>query len=198
MHLLASFIVIFFALSAGFGYAQTAGTTPLTLEQFKEALPLDDARELDLQGFLDLQNEGPVTVLDVRSEKSFAQRHLKGSVNAPLTELTEKTLPALIPDKNMPVVLACDYSFQPVRTIAMTLQAYPVLKAAGYTKIYRLNLWQAADGKNMLSNEEQEKRLPFETAAEEPPVMCTMDAKACPDGSFVSRTGPHCEFAPCP
>jgi endonuclease YncB( thermonuclease family) len=29
-------------------------------------------------------------------------------------------------------------------------------------------------------------------------VVCTMDAKQCPDGSFVSRTGPNCEFAPCP
>lgn len=27
---------------------------------------------------------------------------------------------------------------------------------------------------------------------------CTMDAKVCPDGSSVSRTGPNCEFAPCP
>ncbi|MEZ0225239.1 MAG: hypothetical protein ACAH83_11840 [Alphaproteobacteria bacterium] len=30
------------------------------------------------------------------------------------------------------------------------------------------------------------------------PVACTMDAKICPDGSGVSRTGPNCEFAPCP
>jgi hypothetical protein len=29
-------------------------------------------------------------------------------------------------------------------------------------------------------------------------VACTMDAKQCPDGSYVSRTGPNCEFAPCP
>jgi len=29
-------------------------------------------------------------------------------------------------------------------------------------------------------------------------VACTMDAKICPDGSYVGRTGPHCEFAPCP
>ena len=28
-------------------------------------------------------------------------------------------------------------------------------------------------------------------------VMCTMDAKLCPDGSYVSRTGPNCEFTPC-
>lgn len=29
-------------------------------------------------------------------------------------------------------------------------------------------------------------------------VMCTMEAKMCPDGSGVGRTGPNCEFAPCP
>lgn len=27
---------------------------------------------------------------------------------------------------------------------------------------------------------------------------CTMDAKICPDGSAVGRTGPNCEFAACP
>ncbi len=27
---------------------------------------------------------------------------------------------------------------------------------------------------------------------------CTMDAKVCSDGSSVGRTGPNCEFAPCP
>lgn len=29
-------------------------------------------------------------------------------------------------------------------------------------------------------------------------VVCTQDAKQCPDGSYVSRTGPNCEFAACP
>ena len=27
---------------------------------------------------------------------------------------------------------------------------------------------------------------------------CTLEAKICPDGSTVGRTGPNCEFAPCP
>jgi hypothetical protein len=27
---------------------------------------------------------------------------------------------------------------------------------------------------------------------------CTMEAKLCPDGSAVGRTGPNCEFAECP
>jgi len=33
---------------------------------------------------------------------------------------------------------------------------------------------------------------------EETPIACTMDAKMCPDGTYVSRIGPKCEFAPCP
>ncbi len=30
------------------------------------------------------------------------------------------------------------------------------------------------------------------------PTACTMEAKLCPDGSAVGRSGPNCEFAPCP
>lgn len=30
------------------------------------------------------------------------------------------------------------------------------------------------------------------------PTVCTQDAKQCPDGSYVGRTGPRCEFAECP
>lgn len=29
-------------------------------------------------------------------------------------------------------------------------------------------------------------------------IACTMDAKMCPDGSYVGRSGPKCEFAACP
>jgi len=29
-------------------------------------------------------------------------------------------------------------------------------------------------------------------------IACTMEAKLCPDGSAVGRSGPNCEFAPCP
>jgi len=31
-----------------------------------------------------------------------------------------------------------------------------------------------------------------------PAVACPMDARACPDGSYVGRVGPDCAFAPCP
>ena len=30
------------------------------------------------------------------------------------------------------------------------------------------------------------------------PTACTLEAKVCPDGTAVGRTGPNCEFAVCP
>ena len=132
----------------------------MTLDKFKEALP-ETSEELDLPGFLALKDKGAVTVLDVRSKEAYERRHLAGSLNAPLTDLTEKNLPALAPDKDTPVVLVCDFSFFPTRMISMTFQAYPVLKSQGYNKIYRLNLWQNKKGGEMTSTEAQEKALAF-------------------------------------
>ena len=28
--------------------------------------------------------------------------------------------------------------------------------------------------------------------------VCSIDARLCPDGTFVSQSGPRCEFTPCP
>lgn len=37
----------------------------------------------------------------------------------------------------------------------------------------------------------------YKNPNEEKPVACAMDAKLCPDGSYVGRSGPNCEFL-CP
>lgn len=156
--------LIFFAFAGVAANAAESGADPraaLTVKQFKDALP-ETSQELSLQGLLDLQRAGAVTLLDLRDKDAFARRHIKGSLNAPLTGLTEKTLPAMIPDRKAAVVLICDYSFMPTRMIPMTLQAYPVLKGSGYTQIYRLNLWDDPAHKKMIAPDAQEKLLPFE------------------------------------
>ena len=43
----------------------------------------------------------------------------------------------------------------------------------------------------------QKSDLP-ETLFPNEPKACTQEAKLCPDGSAVGRTGPNCEFADCP
>ena len=42
--------------------------------------------------------------------------------------------------------------------------------------------------------------LVYRNAVEHPnrPIACPLDAKVCPDGTSVARSGPLCEFTPCP
>jgi len=41
-------------------------------------------------------------------------------------------------------------------------------------------------------------RFMNQTSVVDEQVFCTQDAMECPDGSYVGRTGPKCEFAACP
>jgi hypothetical protein len=167
--LLPLFLCMLLILWANSGVA-TQSATPtvspevmeklITVDKYNDAQPPAREQELDAKGLEALQKASAPVIIDVRDKESFARRHLVGSVNAPLTGLTEKTLPVIAPDKDAPVVLVCDYSFFPVRMLAMTLQAYPVLKANGYTKIHRLNLWQGKDG--IADQQAQEKMFAFE------------------------------------
>jgi len=38
----------------------------------------------------------------------------------------------------------------------------------------------------------------FNQAVQPGQIACTLEAKICPDGSAVGRSGPDCEFSPCP
>jgi hypothetical protein len=38
----------------------------------------------------------------------------------------------------------------------------------------------------------------YKNPNEPKPAFCTADAKLCPDGSYVGRIAPSCDFAPCP
>lgn len=55
-----------------------------------------------------------------------------------------------------------------------------------------------AGSNNPKSLSELTSATPSPSSSSTAPVACTMEAKICPDGSSVGRTGPKCEFAPCP
>lgn len=48
------------------------------------------------------------------------------------------------------------------------------------------------------SNSNNIANPPSPTPAIDQKKACTQEAKICPDGSSVGRTGPNCEFPPCP
>lgn len=91
------------------------------------------------------------------------------------------------PQKNPP-------SSQPIPTITTPLTPLPTATTCGfYTPKcptgYTCSIPNT--GKNGGIN-------PQGTCIKEQTVVCTMEAKLCPDGSSVGRTGPKCEFAACP
>lgn len=53
-----------------------------------------------------------------------------------------------------------------------------LLRIPGINKV----VWSMTDSKNIKNS----------------PIACTQEAKLCPDGSYVGRTGANCEFTPCP
>lgn len=72
-----------------------------------------------------------------------------------------------------------------------------------FTYHHNQNLAQI-DGSFIATTTEQEvlvtEPLPeptYERPVEPQLIFCAADAKQCPDGSFVARTGPNCEFAEC-
>ncbi|MDO8638185.1 MAG: DUF4389 domain-containing protein [Candidatus Daviesbacteria bacterium] len=49
-----------------------------------------------------------------------------------------------------------------------------------------------------LGNQSNNLNKPAPKPLQVEPVACTMEVKECPDGSFVGRIPPTCQFAPCP
>lgn len=151
----------------------------MSAEEFNAHMQGAGAAALTLDEFIQLRAQEPaLVVLDIRSAEGYSLRHIKGARNLPLTEMTEHTLPQILPDKDVPVVLVCDESFAPTRRISMTLQGWPILKANGYTRVYRLNLWRTGDGSNrMLGDADITKQVEFEGSAVPRPVPPQTDEK---------------------
>ncbi|MCB9815549.1 hypothetical protein H6785_03175 [Candidatus Nomurabacteria bacterium] len=94
--------------------------------------------------------------------------------------------------------------------VEMIHSAAPAISEVGYETLLdnvteRLNSNPETDNINELvqqlatikTNEEEIENGGKPTPSPEQPVACTMDAKMCPDGSYVGRVAPNCEFAEC-
>ncbi len=58
-------------------------------------------------------------------------------------------------------------------------------------------MYQRPIPKDVVNRQTDNKVSPTSTQVTAP-VVCTDEAKQCPDGSYVGRTEPNCEFATCP
>lgn len=77
-----------------------------------------------------------------------------------------------------------DHGYEKAVAVVAAIDSFQKCKAAGYPIMESYpEQCKTPDGRNFVNDEA---------------VFCTQDAKLCPDGSYVGRIAPDCEFAACP
>lgn len=85
-------------------------------------------------------------ILDARSADAFAQGHIDGAINLPLTDFTADALAAALPDAKRPILIYCNNNFSnnkaPVALksapVSLNIQTFINLAAYGYRNVYEL------------------------------------------------------------
>lgn len=121
------------------GFARlTASVAP---ERAKRLLPFAE--------FQRKAREKGALILDARSKNAFAEGHISGAVNLPLTDFTAESLAALIgKNTGRPILIYCNNNFRnhtrpvPLKSapLALNIQTFINLTGYGYP-----NVWELAD-----------------------------------------------------
>ncbi len=91
------------------------------------------------------------------------------------------------------LICFADKAYPPVKEITMNTKWIIGIIALVIIGAGSIALSRQKDG---TVSTEQKNNPPV--GKEDEPTFCTQEAKLCPDESYVSRSGPKCEFAPCP
>lgn len=114
----------------------------------QEVRPYRQARLLDWAAFARAARERNVLILDARSERQFAEGHIRGAVNLPLTEFSVEALARVIgPDRNRPILIYCNNNFLDDRRpvvlktgrLAINLSTFAHLYGYGYRNVRELS-----------------------------------------------------------
>ncbi len=73
--------------------------------------PLRESRLVSEDEFMRMAREPGTLVLDARSERMYARRHVEGAVNLSFPEFTVATLARVIPSKTTRVLIYCNNNF---------------------------------------------------------------------------------------
>ncbi|WP_066815388.1 rhodanese-like domain-containing protein [Sphingomonas mali] len=103
-------------------------------------------RRITLMRFMQMAATGGAIILDARSADAFAQGHIAGAINLPLTDFTAPALAAALPDRNQPILIYCNNNFSNDRppvmlksaAVSLNIQTYINLAAYGYRNVYEL------------------------------------------------------------
>lgn len=104
------------------------------------------ARRVTEAEFIRMAKEAGTVVLDARSERFYAMRHVAGAVNLSFTEFTQESLARVIPTRDTRVLIYCNNNFigapeslaTKAPAAALNLSTYASLVSYGYRNVYEL------------------------------------------------------------
>ena len=111
-----------------------------------EVQPYRQARLIDWAAFSAMAARPDVLILDARSASAFAQGHIAGAVNLPLTDFTAQSLARVIGKRDRPILIYCNNNFRndepPVvrkmAELALNIQTFINLVGYGYPNVREL------------------------------------------------------------
>lgn len=134
-----------------FGQEQTPIPNPLIdYEGFQKIITSSkeqrEKHRLTEAEFLKAMESGDYVLLDARSKANFDLRHIQGAINLPFTEFSEKSLAAVIKNRQSRILIYCNNNFtgspvamfSKVSTASLNLSTQASLRAYGYENIYEL------------------------------------------------------------
>jgi rhodanese-related sulfurtransferase len=143
------FVVFAMIAAAGTAVAEKPATNPqIDYPGFErlahEVRPTRAKRLVSLAEFK--AKAGTAVILDARSANAFAQGHIDGAINLPLTDFTAEALAAALPDAKRPILIYCNNNFSnnkaPVALksapVSLNIQTFINLAAYGYRNVYEL------------------------------------------------------------
>jgi len=103
-------------------------------------------RRVSLARFQAMAAREGAVILDARSAPAFAQGHIAGAINLPLTDFTAEALAAVLPDRARPILIYCNNNFRNDRApvllkappVSLNIQTFINLAAYGYGNVYEL------------------------------------------------------------
>jgi len=112
-----------------------------------EVQPYRQSRLIDWPAFAALAARRNTLILDARSESAFAQGHIAGAVNLPLTDFTAQSLARTIGRRDRPILIYCNNNFRNNRApvmlksvqLALNIQTFINLYGYGYRNVRELN-----------------------------------------------------------
>lgn len=104
-------------------------------------------RLVKLEKFMQMAGEENTIILDTRSARNYAGRHIKGAIHLNFSEFSSEKLAKLLPDKNTRILIYCNNNFKddPMTMVlksaplALNIPTFINLYGYGYKNVYELS-----------------------------------------------------------